>query len=45
MDEVAEFNAEQIHSCGPDPRQIKAGAGPLSVSLEPLPADGNVASM
>jgi ATP-dependent Clp protease adaptor protein ClpS len=34
--EVAELKAEQIQSCGPDPAQIKAGAHPLGVSLEPL---------
>jgi ATP-dependent Clp protease adaptor protein ClpS len=36
--EVAEFKAEQIQACGPDPEQIKAGAHPLGVSVEPLPA-------
>src|SRR4029079_12524915 len=35
--EVAEFKAEQIQACGPDPRQKRAGAQPLGVSLEPLP--------
>ncbi len=36
--EVAEFKAEQIKACGPDPDQKQAEAQPLSVSLEPLPA-------
>lgn len=35
--EVAEFKADQLRSCGPDPQQKKKGAQPLSVSLEPLP--------
>ena len=34
--EVAELKAEQIKSAGPDPR-AKAGAAPLSVSVEPMP--------
>jgi ATP-dependent Clp protease adaptor protein ClpS len=36
--EVAELKAEQLRSCGPDPEQRKAGALPLGVSIEPLPA-------
>ena len=36
--EVAEFKAEQIQACGPDPDQRQAGAQPLGVSLEPLPS-------
>ncbi len=36
--EVAELKAEQIQACGPDPAQIKAGAQPLGVSIEPLSA-------
>jgi ATP-dependent Clp protease adaptor protein ClpS len=35
--EVAEFKADQIRSAGPDPKKIHRGAGPLGVSLEPLP--------
>jgi ATP-dependent Clp protease adaptor protein ClpS len=35
--EVAEFKADQLRSCGPDPEQKKNGALPLSVSIEPLP--------
>lgn len=35
--EVAEFKAEQIHSCGPDPAKKKDGAGPLATSIEPMP--------
>ena len=34
--EVAELKAEQIKSAGPDPR-AKAGAAPLSVTVEPMP--------
>lgn len=33
--EVAELKADQIRSCGPDPRMAARGAGTLSVSLEP----------
>jgi ATP-dependent Clp protease adaptor protein ClpS len=33
--EVAELKADQIHSCGPDPTRIDAGAQPLRVTLEP----------
>jgi ATP-dependent Clp protease adaptor protein ClpS len=35
--EVAELKADQIRSAGPDPRKVEVGAGPLGVSLEPLP--------
>jgi ATP-dependent Clp protease adaptor protein ClpS len=34
--EIAELRAEQIQSCGPDPTRVAHGAGPLSVSVEPL---------
>ena len=34
--EVAELKADQLRSSGPDPNAVRAGAGPLSVSLEPL---------
>jgi ATP-dependent Clp protease adaptor protein ClpS len=34
--EVAELKAEQIQSCGPDPRKKAEGATALGVSLEPL---------
>ena len=34
--EVAELKADQLRSCGPDPRMSTPGAGALSVSLEPL---------
>jgi len=37
--EVAELKADQIRSCGPDPRMRAAGAQPLGVSVEPLPGD------
>jgi ATP-dependent Clp protease adaptor protein ClpS len=33
--EVAELKADQIHSCGPDPRAKEKGAQPLGVSVEP----------
>ena len=33
--EVAELKADQIKSCGPDPRQRDAGAAPLGVTVEP----------
>ena len=35
--EVAEFKAERLQACGPDPRQTSAGALPLRVSIEPVP--------
>ena len=35
--EVAELKADQIRSAGPDPKKVSAGAGPLGVSIEPLP--------
>ena len=35
--EVAELKAEQIHSCGPDPRKVDDGAQPLQTTVEPLP--------
>mgnify|MGYP005850218007 CR=1 FL=1 len=34
--EVAELKAEQIHSCGADPRTRSRGAQPLGVTVEPL---------
>jgi ATP-dependent Clp protease adaptor protein ClpS len=34
--EVAEFKAEQIQACGPDPAGKKPGAHPLGVSIEPV---------
>jgi ATP-dependent Clp protease adaptor protein ClpS len=34
--EVAEFKADQIHSCGPDPDRKNAGAEPLRVTVEPV---------
>jgi len=33
--EVAELKADQIHSCGPDPRMKDKGAEPLRVTVEP----------
>jgi ATP-dependent Clp protease adaptor protein ClpS len=36
--EVAELKADQIRSCGPDPKKIKTGAQALTVTTEPLPA-------
>jgi ATP-dependent Clp protease adaptor protein ClpS len=33
--EVAELKADQIHSCGPDPTRLEAGAEPLRVTVEP----------
>jgi ATP-dependent Clp protease adaptor protein ClpS len=33
--EVAELKADQIHSCGPDPRSKAKGAQPLGVTVEP----------
>lgn len=35
--EVAELKADQIRSCGPDPRMKEKGAVPLTVTVEPLP--------
>jgi ATP-dependent Clp protease adaptor protein ClpS len=35
--EVAELKAEQMRSCGPDPRKRDCGGLPLHVSVEPLP--------
>jgi ATP-dependent Clp protease adapter protein ClpS len=35
--EVAEFRADQIRSCGPDPRKKSEGAQPLATTIEPLP--------
>lgn len=35
--EVAELKADQIRSCGCDPLRAEAGAGPLRVTIEPLP--------
>ena len=35
--EVAELKADQIRSCGPDPRAASASALPLRVTIEPLP--------
>ena len=35
--EVAEFKAERLSSCGPDPDRAAAGAHPLGVTLESLP--------
>lgn len=35
--EVAELKADQIRSCGPDPRMSARGALPLRVTIEPLP--------
>jgi ATP-dependent Clp protease adaptor protein ClpS len=35
--EVAELKADQIRSCGADPRMKARGAGMLRVSVEPLP--------
>ena len=34
--EVAELKADQIRSCGPDPRKVKDGAQPLQATTEPL---------
>ena len=33
--EVAELKADQVHSCGPDPTRLDAGAQPLAVTVEP----------
>jgi ATP-dependent Clp protease adaptor protein ClpS len=35
--EHAEFRADQLRSCGPDPAMAHRGAGKLSVSIEPMP--------
>jgi ATP-dependent Clp protease adaptor protein ClpS len=35
--EVAELKADQLRSAGPDPQMVHRGAGPLGVSLEPVP--------
>ncbi|HEY7116263.1 MAG TPA: ATP-dependent Clp protease adaptor ClpS [Tepidisphaeraceae bacterium] len=35
--EVAELKADQLRSAGPDPNMVRRGAGPLGVSVEPLP--------
>lgn len=37
MLEVAELKADQIRSCGCDPLRAADGAGPLRVTIEPLP--------
>jgi ATP-dependent Clp protease adaptor protein ClpS len=34
--EVAELKADQIHSCGPDPRSKDRGAQPIGVTVEPV---------
>jgi ATP-dependent Clp protease adaptor protein ClpS len=39
--ELAELKAEQIRSCGPDPRATQRGAQPLRVTVEALPGDGS----
>jgi ATP-dependent Clp protease adaptor protein ClpS len=36
--EVAELKADQLRSCGPDPKAKDRGAPSLGVSVEPLPA-------
>ncbi|MCU0978147.1 MAG: ATP-dependent Clp protease adaptor ClpS [Pirellulaceae bacterium] len=36
--EVAELKADQVRSCGPDPRMSALGALPLRVTIEPLPS-------
>lgn len=35
--EVAELKADQLRSAGPDPNMVDRGAGPLGVSIEPVP--------
>ena len=35
--EVAELKADQIRSCGADPLRAADGAGPLRVTVEPMP--------
>jgi ATP-dependent Clp protease adaptor protein ClpS len=37
--EVAELKADQLRSCGPDPRMASLGALSLRVTVEPLPGD------
>ena|SRR5688500_285517 len=37
--ELAELKADQLRSCGPDPNMRDRGAGPLGVSVEPMPSD------
>jgi ATP-dependent Clp protease adaptor protein ClpS len=37
--EVAELKADQLRSCGPDPRMKHRGALPLRASVEPLPME------
>ena len=37
MLEIAELKADQIRSCGADPERKAFGAGPLGVTIEPLP--------
>jgi ATP-dependent Clp protease adaptor protein ClpS len=37
--EVAELKADQLRSCGPDPKMRDRGALPLNVSIEPLPGE------
>ena len=37
MKEHAEFKADQVRSCGPDPRRARKGAQALQVSVEPQP--------
>lgn len=37
--ELAELKAEQVESCGPDPTASARGAGPLRVSVEPMPGE------
>ena len=36
--EVAELKADQVRSCGSDPRMSARGALPLRVTIEPLPS-------
>jgi|1186.fasta_scaffold777059_2 ATP-dependent Clp protease adaptor protein ClpS len=35
--EHAELKADQVRSCGPDPKMTRRGAQQLTVSVEPLP--------
>jgi ATP-dependent Clp protease adaptor protein ClpS len=37
--EVAELKADQIRSCGGDPLRAADGAGPLRVTVEPVPSE------
>jgi ATP-dependent Clp protease adaptor protein ClpS len=37
--ELAELKADQVKSCGPDPRMADRGAQPLCVTVEPLPSE------